>query len=466
MTNDKTTIIFLCRHGETEYTRDDRYYGSETPSFTDSGLSQTKSLSHYLRKEPITAVFSSALERSIVTAEVVAKEHNLPVDILPKLNEWNPGDWSNLTRTEVCEQFYDEYNNWALNPAVKKPPQGETYFEVASRSTPVIHTLAEEHAGESIVIIGHNTLNRVILAHMLDIPINICRKHITQNPGSLNKIIYEITEGWKINLLNLVPEIESAKNLDSSGKTIAHDLYTTAKDFSKEISLVHNQLQPIWVEGRNPCVANDGHHWVLPPFKRPVSIGRVEAHFLFNLTTLLKPQITVEIGTGFGYSSMWIAAGILAAKVDNPQLFTIDDHSEGELSYDGLRFARNAYAQLGLAHLIKFVHGRSPEIIPEIFGNKFIDLAFIDGNHRGMQPYFDYKGISNFTRDNSVIIWHDVDKRYTVPDAFTQAVNEGWKGIILNTSCRIGVTYRNEDQLPMINLAFKNASELSLLNNP
>jgi len=172
----------------------------------------------------------------------------------------------------------------------------------------------------------------------------------------------------------------------------------------------------------------------------------------------------VEIGTGFGYSALWIAAGAIAARSAEAELFTVDDHSEGELGYQGLRFAREICQQANVSRVVRFVHGRSPDVLKAILEGRMLDFAFIDGNHHGGQPYADFHALSMFTHKKSIIAWHDVDTRYTVPDAFERACSEGWTGQILNTSCRLGVSFASQEHQRLISDAFEAACRLALLN--
>jgi hypothetical protein len=79
-----------------------------------------------------------------------------------------------------------------------------------------------------------------------------------------------------------------------------------------------------------------------------------------------------------------MAGGMKARATSKNTLFSIDDHSEGGLRYEGVRFARAAATQVGVADPIRFVYGSSPEVFSQL-DVSCVDLAFIDGNHRGEQ---------------------------------------------------------------------------------
>src|SRR4051812_35274002 len=67
-------------------------------------------------------------------------------------------------------------------------------------------------------------------------------------------------------------------------------------------------LRPAWPRGRNAS-ARDGGHWMLVDHDRPVSVSTKEAFVLALLVADLQPSAVVEVGSGFGYSAAWLAAG-------------------------------------------------------------------------------------------------------------------------------------------------------------
>ena len=75
---------------------------------------------------------------------------------------------------------------------------------------------------------------------------------------------------------------------------------------------VEGRLDSNWPQGRRPdAVPGSGGNFSLPGFSRPVSVDRIEGRFLYNLAVQLQARVALEIGTGFGYSTLWLAGGVL-----------------------------------------------------------------------------------------------------------------------------------------------------------
>jgi broad specificity phosphatase PhoE/predicted O-methyltransferase YrrM len=416
-------------------------------------LEQTAALAVRLSTLNLSAVYSSPADRAVFAAQQIAQLRGLPVDIIPQFAEWHTGEWDGLTRNEVQERHSDHYRAWLVDPASRRPPGGESFYDVAARSIPTFLELAELATHDGVAIVGHNTLNRVILAHILCVPLPIVRDSIVQRTGCINTIVQRGHYRWQVMTMNELSPTVTVSESASTSFSLVH--------FLTEIERVHAELSVTWPEGRNPCIATDGQHWTLPPFDRPVSVGRVEARFLANIATLLAPQATIEIGTGFGYSTLWLAAGALAAD-HHAIVYSVDNLSEGGLGHTGLQFVRRAARLTGVGKAIRLVHGDSPNVLAEIPIKNFM-LAFIDGNHRGDQPHRDFEAIAKRMNPEGIVVWHDVDSRYTVPSAWERSLAEGWQGKIFDTSCRIGVTFRSDSARRAIDRAFDAASHLTLI---
>jgi broad specificity phosphatase PhoE len=96
-----------------------------------------------------------------------------------------------MTFSEIREQYPEEFAAWADNPLAYSPIGGETTLEVRDRVISVISKIAEKHAGEEVAVVAHGGVNRIILCHILGIPLeNIFR--IEQDYAALN-----IIEFWE-----------------------------------------------------------------------------------------------------------------------------------------------------------------------------------------------------------------------------------------------------------------------------
>jgi len=155
--------LFVLRHGETAFTRERRFAGWRDVPLTDAGLRQSEAAAAALSGVAISAVFASPLERARTSAEAVAKPHRLTVQIMPAFRELGFGAWEGRTRAEVEAAEPALYDVWRIAPERFAAPGGESLPTVARRVAEGIETLRADHDGESVVLVTHAVVIRLIV---------------------------------------------------------------------------------------------------------------------------------------------------------------------------------------------------------------------------------------------------------------------------------------------------------------
>ena len=155
--------LFVLRHGETVFTRERRFAGWRDSPLTDAGLRQSEAAAAALSGVAISAVFASPLERARTSAEAVAKPHRLAVQIMPAFRELGFGAWEGRTRAEVEAAEPALYDVWRTAPDRFAAPGGESLPTVAKRVAEGIETLRADHDGESVVLVTHAVVIRLIV---------------------------------------------------------------------------------------------------------------------------------------------------------------------------------------------------------------------------------------------------------------------------------------------------------------
>jgi broad specificity phosphatase PhoE len=162
------TCIVLVRHGQTEWNRVERFRGRADVPLNETGLAQAEATGRRMASEwkPI-AIYSSPLARAVKTAEAIAKHFSLPVQTHPGIADIDFGQWQGLTPDEVKERWAEIHYAWYFAPHTAHIPGGETLDDLRLRGMTAVNELAAEHAGQTIVLVGHTVINRVILLGVL-----------------------------------------------------------------------------------------------------------------------------------------------------------------------------------------------------------------------------------------------------------------------------------------------------------
>jgi probable phosphoglycerate mutase len=158
------TCIILIRHGQTEWNRVERFRGRADVPLNETGLAQAEATGLRIHSEwQPSAVYSSPLSRAVKTAEAIAKHFDLPVQIHPDLADIDYGEWQGLTPDEVRDRWSAELHAWYQQPDQAIIPGGETLAQLRSRGMSAVNELSARHAEQTIVLVGHTVINRIIL---------------------------------------------------------------------------------------------------------------------------------------------------------------------------------------------------------------------------------------------------------------------------------------------------------------
>ncbi|MCP2605262.1 histidine phosphatase family protein, partial [Candidatus Aminicenantes bacterium AH-873-B07] len=132
------------------------------------GKKQAKALFNYLKRENIKIIYTSTLKRTIQTAKLFAKKTSIPIRNIKELREINMGLLQGHLNFEP--EVKKELNLMKKNLNYRVP-QGESYMDFYKRVSSFIKKILKKHKNETILIIGHNGTNSMILAYLLNIPL-------------------------------------------------------------------------------------------------------------------------------------------------------------------------------------------------------------------------------------------------------------------------------------------------------
>jgi probable phosphoglycerate mutase len=179
------TTILLVRHGHTDFIG--RALAGRRPDvhLTAHGHDQAERLALRLTRYPITAVYSSPLDRARETAAPLARALGLEVRIAEEASELDFGEWTGRTFRELdADPRWHAFN---ARRSETRAPGGELMAEAQARIVAVIDRIRRAHPGERVAIVSHADVIRAALAHHAGILIDVCHR-IEIRPASVSTI--------------------------------------------------------------------------------------------------------------------------------------------------------------------------------------------------------------------------------------------------------------------------------------
>lgn len=144
------TTLYLARHGETVDNVNRIMQGQTQGRLTLNGIRQAEELRDSMAQACLDAVVASYLRRAVDTAAIIAAPHGLPVATTPLLRE---RDWGSFTGRYIPE-LKDE--PW--------PDDIETLDQLKARAAAFLDLMRREHAGQTVLAVGHGIINKAIQA--------------------------------------------------------------------------------------------------------------------------------------------------------------------------------------------------------------------------------------------------------------------------------------------------------------
>jgi len=201
------TRVIIVRHGQSSYNAERRIQGRiDLSKLTEKGRIDAKKVGAALSSIAFKAIYASPLQRANETAQIIQSElvksnPSPSVQTAEKLMEIDLPLWEKMLVSEVKEKFAEDYRIWHNRPQELKMvvPSGSGSTELF----PVLALYAQaqqfwqeilpRHPGETILIVGHNGINRALISTALSI--SPSRYHCLQQSNCAISVL-NFAGGW------------------------------------------------------------------------------------------------------------------------------------------------------------------------------------------------------------------------------------------------------------------------------
>jgi len=172
--------VLVVRHGATLWNKEGRYQGQTDIPLSGEGIAQAEAVGRRLAAEPVCRVYSSDLARAKMTADIIARHHNIEVKTDRRLREMYFGEWEGLTFDEIGATWPGLRDGWLKDPVSLRPPGGESASDLISRVLEAVRDIYSEirdmmvapagepvgpgSAGRCCVIVCHGGVIRSLVA--------------------------------------------------------------------------------------------------------------------------------------------------------------------------------------------------------------------------------------------------------------------------------------------------------------
>jgi len=163
------TVFYLLRHGEPAV------FGRINGRLPGVGLSvkgraEIAVVAGRLAAEKIDAIYSSPLQRTRESAEILAERLGLPIQYREDVIELDFGEWTGLTADQIRQD--ERWQMWSNCRSIAAIPGGESWRQVQDRVVGALFDLQRRHPSGSVVLVSHGDVIRAGLLFALGMPLD------------------------------------------------------------------------------------------------------------------------------------------------------------------------------------------------------------------------------------------------------------------------------------------------------
>ena len=193
--------ILLIRHGHVEGIKPERFRGRADLPLTSRGLAEAQAIADRIASNwrPLK-IYTSPMRRCIQSGDAIATACQVQVQILDQLSDIDYGAWQSRSYEEIKQVDPQRFAAWFASPHLVRFPNGESLEDLVTRSANALRLILDRHPHDTIVAVGHDSLNRALLLQLLDQPLSAYWR-IAQDPCCINEIEL-IGEGIRVLRIN------------------------------------------------------------------------------------------------------------------------------------------------------------------------------------------------------------------------------------------------------------------------
>lgn len=164
-------VIYLVRHGETEWNKEGKLQGWLDSDLTPQGKHRIQQLKEQLRTIRFDAAYSSTSKRAYDTAKILVGEY-LTIKRDDRLQEIHLGNWQGKYIIDIQKKDANRYNQYCNDPEKYQPDSGESFQQVMERMNDFFKWCMALHQSGNILIVSHGVAIRALILQLMNLPIH------------------------------------------------------------------------------------------------------------------------------------------------------------------------------------------------------------------------------------------------------------------------------------------------------
>lgn len=168
-----STILYLVRHGETDWNKKNLFQGRTDIPLSEEGIRQAKQAKERLKNQ-FDVVYTSPLARAAKTAKIISEDTNLFPTIYENLIEIDFGQWEGIPFDKIKDLYPKEHKLWKTDNNTAPLVGGEQSMKNASiRGKNAFLDIVNKNPNKRILLVAHGGLIKAGIVGLYNLGINM-----------------------------------------------------------------------------------------------------------------------------------------------------------------------------------------------------------------------------------------------------------------------------------------------------
>jgi broad specificity phosphatase PhoE len=159
--------IYVVRHGETTWNKEEVFRGRKDIPLNDTGLWQAERTGAFFADKGVSAIYSSPLARAKQTASRIGEASRVPIRVDDAFIDMDFGPWEGLSLAAVQQRFPQPLDIWRKYPHRFRVQGAETLAQVRKRVKKGLQAATMD--GSVVVIVTHRVICKLLALHFLGV---------------------------------------------------------------------------------------------------------------------------------------------------------------------------------------------------------------------------------------------------------------------------------------------------------
>ena len=165
--NGELKMIYVIRHGQTDWNIEDRTQGSIETKLNEEGMKEAENARKELLSVKIDVILCSPRKRCIETAKIICRSRNIPIIEIKELGERRFGEFEGKLKN--IDYNWIEFWDWKTNKNFEKAENVRDFYE---RISLIIDKIKEEYIKKNVLIVTHSGVCAMIYCYLTNIKPN------------------------------------------------------------------------------------------------------------------------------------------------------------------------------------------------------------------------------------------------------------------------------------------------------